>query len=143
MGNKMNLNDLSKDHKKLISKIEKNKNKSMNLTLFCILLLLLELGIDLFMNVNMLITIICTFVFSAIINTYVLYKLEQCKDMVSIIITADKNQMTIEELFKKKRNKNLVFLSVNWRSFLTEYILVILSCFICLNALLISITNHI
>lgn len=129
MTEKINMNELSNEHRNLIIKIEKNKNKAFKLPLLCMLLMIIEMLITMFLNVDMKIAMFCTCAFSIIINAYVLYKLNECKGMLSFVISADINHMTIDELYKNKDKKDIKFAKVSWKSFMLEYIMVIVSCY--------------
>lgn len=138
---KLNKNELSTEDIKIANRIEKEKFKAFFLPLLVMILMFLELLLDLIMKIDVSFIILITFLFSIIINSYVLYKVKQTKELMSIILTAHHNNISTEKLFdlNKEKLKNLEFVNVNWRTYLLEYSMIILSTYICVSIFMFSI----
>ncbi|MBG1556443.1 hypothetical protein [Staphylococcus aureus] len=144
MSMKLDTKDMSKEDRNIINRINKEKFKVFLLPILIGGLLLIELFLDLFLNINTFILLISTFVFSIVINTYVLYKLNETKNLTSIVLTAHINNISIEKIQNLDNDKaeKLQWVKVSWKSYILEYITIILSCYLCVSITFISFTNH-
>lgn len=145
MPQKIDINkDMSKEEKQIIRNIQKDKNKAFILMFLLLILMLLESALDYLLNINTFIPLVITYCFSILIFSYVIYKIQSTQRLLSIVFTANHNQIDVEKLFKlsKKERENIKFLKLSWRSFILEYIVIVSGSFICTNILFISYINH-
>lgn len=135
MPQKLYLNQVTDENKGFIKSIEREKAKAFILPFLCMVLLLIELSLSVFLEVDTFIIIICTFVLSFLVNTYVLYKLSKTKILLQTVLTANHNEITVRELINtnEKKFNQLEWVKISWRSFITEYIMVGISCFVCVG----------
>ncbi|MCD8845157.1 hypothetical protein [Staphylococcus gallinarum] len=137
---KLNKKDLSVEDIKVANRLEKDKFKAFLLPLLVMVLMLLELLLKFILNIDISSIMLITFLFSIIINSYVLYKVKQTKKLMSIILTAHHNNITTKQLFDLPREKlkKLNIVNVNWRTYSVEYFMIILSAYICTSIYLFS-----
>lgn len=144
MKERIETKDLSNENKRIIDRIERNKKKVFILPLLCMILMFLELLLDVYMNINAFILIIITCVFSAVINIYVLYKLQITKELFSTVLTAQYNKLNVRELYnlEEEQLESIIEVKVNWRNFTSEYAMIIISIYLCMLIPFASYTNH-
>ena len=108
------------------------------------ILMFFELLLDVFMNINTFILIIITWFFSAIINIYVLYKLQRTKELFSTVLTAQYNKLNVSELYnlEEKQLESIKGVKVNWRNFISEYSMIIISIYVCVSIPFVSFIKH-
>lgn len=135
---------MSKEEIKFMRTIEKEKNKAFKLPSLLIILMMIEIFIDTIIKTNVFVLIIITYCFSLIINTYVIYKLNQAKERMTIVFTANYNNITIAKLLNLNKNdfKKLTAIEVSWKNFLLEYLTVVVNAFLCIHVVFISYINH-
>lgn len=116
-------------------RVQQEKTKAFVLPFLCTTLLMLELCINLFLNIDTFIVVILTFVLSFFVNTYVIYQLHKTKILLELIFTADHNNVSVKMLNKMNESKfkKLEGVRVSWKSFITEWIMVMMSCFVCVS----------
>lgn len=116
-------------------RVQQEKTKAFVLPFLCMVLLMLELFLNLFLNIDTFIVVILTFVLSFFVNTYVIYQLHKTKILLELIFTADHNNISVKMLNKMNESefKKLEGVRVSWKSFITEWIMVIMSCFVCVS----------
>lgn len=138
---KLNKNELPKEDIEIANRLEREKLKAFFLPLLVMVLMLLELALNIFLEIDITLIMSITFLFSIIINSYVLYKIKKTKELMSIILTAHHNNITTKNLFAldKEKLKNISFVNVTWRTYLLEYLILILSTYICTTIFLLSI----
>lgn len=144
MKERIETKDLSNENKRIIDRIERNNKKVFILPLLCMILMFLELLLDVYMNINAFILIIITCVFSAVINIYVLYKLQITKELFSTVLTAQYNKLNVRELYnlEEEQLESIIGVKVNWRNFISEYAMIIISIYLCMLIPFASYTNH-
>ncbi|HGZ7920793.1 TPA: hypothetical protein ACOF2E_002478 [Staphylococcus aureus] len=145
MSHKLDINkQMSKEEIYLIKLIEKDKNKALKLPLLLITLMTIELFIDIVLKTNVFILIIVTYCFSLIINTYVFYKLNLAKERLSLVFTANHNNITINKLLDLNKNetKKLIPVGVSWKNFRLEYLMLVINAFLCINIVFVSYINN-
>jgi len=144
MKERIETKDLSNENQHLIEKIERDKKKVFILPLLCMVLLFSELLLDVFMNINTFILIIITWIFSAVINIYVLYKMQLTKALFSTILTAHHNKLSINELYNidEKSHKSFRVIKLSWRNFILEYAMIIISIYMCIAVPFLSYMKH-
>ncbi|HDC9782864.1 TPA: hypothetical protein O9R57_002627 [Staphylococcus aureus] len=140
----MNTDELNNENQQLIKKIEKAKAKTFILPFLCMILMFLELLLDIFMNINTFTLIVITFIFFIVINVYVLYKLQTTKKLLNTVLTAHHNKLDINELYNidEERLKSIRIIAVSWRSFLTEYVMIAISIYMCVSIPFVSYINN-
>ncbi|MDW4023673.1 hypothetical protein QI305_12155 [Staphylococcus saprophyticus] len=144
MKERIETKDLSKENKQIIDRIERDKKKVFILPILCMILMFFELLLDVFMNINTFILIIITWFFSAIINIYVLYKLQRTKELFSTVLTAQYNKLNVSELYnlEEKQLESIKGVKVNWRNFISEYSMIIISIYMCVSIPFVSFIKH-
>ena len=144
MKERIETKDLSKENKQIIDRIERDKKKVFILPILCMILMFFELLLDVFMNINTFILIIITWFFSAIINIYVLYKLQRTKELFSTVLTAQYNKLNVSELYnlEEKQLESIKGVKVNWRNFISEYSMIIISIDVCVSIPFVSFIKH-
>lgn len=144
MKERIETKDLSKENKQIIDRIERDKKKVFILPILCMILMFFELLLDVFMNINTFILIIITWFFSAIINIYVLYKLQRTKELFSTVLTAQYNKLNVSELYnlEEKQLESIKGVKVNWRNFISEYSMIIISIYVCVSIPFVSFIKH-
>jgi|SRR5699024_9669147 len=144
MSMKLNTKDLSKEDSNIITNIEKEKHRAFLLPILTMGLMLIEILLDLFMNINTFIIVMITFVFSLVINTYVLYKLTKAKELTSIVLTAHRNNLNVKKLFdlNEDKVKKLQWVKVSWKTYLLEYFMIVSSAYVCVSIAFISFINQ-
>lgn len=144
MKERIETKDLSKENKQIIDRIERDKKKVFILPILCMILMFFELLLDVFMNINTFILIIITWFFSAIINIYVLYKLQMTKELFSTVLTAQYNKLNVSELYnlEEKQLESIKGVKVNWRNFISEYSMIIISIYMCVSIPFVSFIKH-
>lgn len=144
MKERIETKDLSNENKRIIDRIERNNKKVFILPLLCMILMFLELLLDVYMNINAFILIIITCVLSAVINIYVLYKLQITKELFSTVLTAQYNKLNVRELYnlEEEQLESIIGVKVNWRNFISEYAMIIISIYLCMLIPFASYTNH-
>lgn len=140
----MNTDELNNENQQFIKKVEKAKAKTFILPFLCMILMFLELLLDLFMNINTFTLIVITFIFSIVINVYVLYKLQTTKKLLNTVLTAHHNKLSINALYNidEERLKSIRIITVSWRSFLTEYVMIAISIYMCVSIPFVSYINN-
>lgn len=144
MKERVETKELSNENQQLIEKIEKEKKKVFILPLLCMILLFSELLLDVFMDINTFILITITWLFSAVINIYVLYKLQMTKELLSTVLTAHSNKLDVRELYnlEEEQLESIKVVKVNWRNFISEYAMIIISIYMCVTILFLSVMKH-
>lgn len=142
---KKDVSDTTQENKQIIANINKDKFRAMVLPLLCSLLMILEFTLHVFLNIDITIIVISTFILSSIIHIYVFHKLDVALVRLSIVMTAIHNNVTVQAFLNMDRaqaeEKGIHPVKVKWRSLLSEYIAVCLSCFICVSVLFFSLAN--
>lgn len=140
MFRKFDLSDASEENKMILDNINKEKTKTLMLTILMAVLMTIEIILNKFMFVDLNIVILCTFLFSIIINTYVIYKLLRSRVLLSYVLSAIVNNLTIEEwvdtLNNNEIDENKKIVRVKKRAFILEYVMVILCIASCTTAFL-------
>lgn len=140
MFRKFDLSDASEENKMILDNINKEKTKTLMLTILMAVLMTIEIILSKFMFVDLNIVILCTFLFSIIINTYVIYKLLRSRVLLSYVLSAIVNNLTIEEwvdtLNNNEIDENKKIVRVKKRAFILEYVMVILCIASCTTAFL-------
>lgn len=136
----LNTDQLNEENSYYTKKVQQEKTKAFVLPFLCMLLLILELSLNLFLNIDTFIVVILTFVLSFLVNTYVIYKLQKTKILLEVIFTAHHNNISVKTLNKMNESdfKELEGIRVSWRSFKLEWVMVIMSCYVCLGIALTS-----
>ncbi|MFG0934614.1 hypothetical protein ACF91D_28580 [Staphylococcus sp. 231237_7MaSpsaltlick] len=145
MVEKIDVRNASEENKQMIKKISKDKAKLFLLPLLCMVLMTLELALYVVLEADMFYLIICTFILSSIIQIYVIYKLNVAQILLSHVLTAISNNMTIKEWAHMDKEqaikKEVKVVKVSWRSFIPEYIMIFISCFVCVGAPFIAVID--
>lgn len=134
---KIDVSNTTEEAKQIIDNINKDKLKVMVLPMLCSLLMIIEFTLHVVLNIDITVLVICTFILSSIVHIYVLYKLNMIQIALSTVITAIHNDLSVKEWVNMDKNKaveqGIQPVKVKWRSFLSEYIAVCFSCFICIS----------
>lgn len=137
MAMKIDVSNTTEEAKQIIDNINKDKLKVMVLPMLCSLLMIIEFTLHVVLNIDITVLVICTFILSSIVHIYVLYKLNMIQIALSTVITAIHNDLSVKEWVNMDKNKaveqGIQPVKVKWRSFLSEYIAVCFSCFICIS----------
>lgn len=142
---KKDVSDTTQENKQIIANINKDKFRAMVLPLLCSLLMILEFTLHVFLSIDITIIVISTFILASIIHIYVFHKLDMALVRLSIVMTAIHNNVTVQAFLNMDRaqaeGKGIHPVKVKWRSLLSEYIAVCLSCLICVSVLFFSLAN--
>lgn len=141
MVEKMDVSNADEETKKFIDFIKKEKIRVLILGYLCAVLMVIEAFLNQFMN--MVPIIIGTFIFISIVHIYVLVKLDIYKINLSNILSAISNNMTIKEWAHLTPNQvmenDLKVAKLSWRSQVKDFVIIFISCFVCIGVLFISV----
>lgn len=128
-------NQLTDENIRYTNRVQKDKAKAFALPFLCMLLLILELSLNLILNIDTFIIVILTFILSAFVNVYVIYTLQKTKILLEVIFTADHNNVSIKTLknMNESEFRKLESVRVSWRSFKIEWLMVVMSCYVCVG----------
>ena len=145
MAMKIDVSNTTEEAKQIIDNINKDKLKVMVLPMLCSLLMIIEFTLHVVLNIDITVLVICTFILSSIVHIYVLYKLNMAQIALSTVITAIHNDLSVKEWVNMDKNKavekGIQPVKVKWRSFLSEYIAIYVSCFICISVPFFSLAD--
>lgn len=145
MSNIFKTDQLNDENRYYTNKIQREQAKAFILPMLCMVLLILELSLNLFLNIDTFIIVILTFVLSAFLNVYMIYNLKKTKMLLGVIFTSNNNNISVKEFFEMTEDeiRSLEVIRVSWKSFKTEWLMIIISCYVCLGVVFASYgINH-
>lgn len=141
----IDVSNTTKENKQIIDNINKDKFRTMVLPMLCSLLMILEFTLFVLLKIDITVIVICTFILASIVHIYVFHKLDVALVRLSIVMTAIHNNVTVKSYLNIDRaqveEKGIQHVKVKWRSLLSEYIAVCLSCILCVTILFFSLVG--